>query len=59
MIVSSSIVWALPQEDGRIVVRESHVDDQGRESIVDYVAEEGTDLGAKLSERAEAMNGVA
>lgn len=51
-IVSSIIVWDLPQTDGRHVVREEHADDQGNVYDFDYIAEIGMDINARLAARA-------
>lgn len=56
-IQSSTITWQIPDANGRIDVRETHVDDLGHPYIIDYVADPGTDLQAHLA--ASAANLVA
>ena len=55
-IVSSVIEWDLVQSDGRRVVREKHIDDQGVEYDFDYVAELNTNIAAKMTARAQELN---
>ncbi len=57
MIITSVILWDLPQSDGRRVVREQHTDDAGGIQTFDYVAETDTDINAKLAARAAELNG--
>jgi hypothetical protein len=53
MIVSSEIISKSVQIDGRISVREEHIDDAGVSSCVDYMAEAKADLDAHLKATAE------
>jgi hypothetical protein len=57
MIVSSEILWDLPQADGSRTIREEHTDDQGNVYSFDYMAETDTDVNAKLAARAAELNG--
>lgn len=51
-IVSSSIAWQEPQADGRLSVRELHIDDAGNEWQLDYLIDANADLEARLAEHA-------
>ena len=51
-IVSSVFIYANVQVDGSIVVKECHTDDQGNEYYVDYVAEVGYDINARMAQDA-------
>lgn len=48
-IVSSVIASANPQIDGRLAVREVHIDNSGNPNVVDYMADAGADLDAHLA----------
>lgn len=50
-IVSSSVVWADIQTDGRFVVRELWLDDQGNDFVFDYIAPQGADINATMTAR--------
>ena len=52
MILSSTFIYANVQDDGRTVVKECHTDDLGNEYYVDYVAEVGYDINARLAQDA-------
>lgn len=56
MIISSVILWNLPQADGSSNVREEHVDDQGNVFNFDYSAPSGFDVDSRLSSRADELN---
>lgn len=56
MIVSSQIVESVPQVDGRISVREIHIDQFGTQHPVSYLAEQGSDLNGLLVQHADALN---
>lgn len=55
-IISSTITLDNPQVDGRFVVRELHIDDQGNEYNFDYMADAGMDINARLAARADELN---
>jgi|GEM_PF-4736472 hypothetical protein len=58
-IVSSSfVVDTHNQIDGRIYVKETHVDSAGGEHIVEYLANVGMDHAAICTARAEQINAV-
>jgi hypothetical protein len=48
-IVSSTIVFANMQTDGRTAVLEKHVDDLGQIICINYMADAGADLNAHLT----------
>lgn len=50
--MTSSIVSAMPQVDGRIAVQERHVRATGETMDVFYLAEADADIAAILAERA-------
>lgn len=51
-IVISEIIGTYPQADGRQYVRERHVDQLAKEYFVEYLADIGMDINAKLAEHA-------
>ena len=56
MIVLSEIVSESPQADGRVYVRERHVDEHGHEYTFESLLPADTDRNALLSARAEILN---
>lgn len=56
MIVESRIAVNDLQTDGRRNIIEIHFDDQGGEQSVNYAAEEGVDIVAKMTDRAAEIN---
>lgn len=48
MITQSRIISDSPQKDGRRYVVELHVDEDGSEELVTYLAEKGADVAALL-----------
>lgn len=51
-IVSSTILSAVPQADGRISVQEQHIDQNGKTYDVVYLADPAMDINAVLDARA-------
>lgn len=56
MVVSSSIEQYLCQRDGRHIVREDHLIDDGTHRYFDYICDDQIDVQAKLSQRAADIN---
>ena len=54
-IISSSIISQNVQIDGRIAVVESHVDDKGNVTQIDYLADADFDLNAHLAQSAVSL----
>ena len=52
-IVSSVIAINDLQADGRRVIREVWIDDQGNQFTFDYMADAGTDIAAKMAARSD------
>lgn len=50
-IVSSQILWDMPQVDGRRSVREEHTSVEGEVYTIDYMAEENEDINQTLANR--------
>lgn len=56
--MQSSIIINDPQADGRIIVREKHVMDDGEEFIFDYMADPEMDINQRLLDRASWLSGT-
>lgn len=55
-ILQSTIVWNLPQVDGRSIVRELHIDDQGNQYTFDYVLDKNANVNLHLTNDAATLN---
>jgi len=55
-IVSSTLILNNLQTDGRSIIREQHVDDQGNYYYFDYIADAGFDPNIRLAARAQELN---
>lgn len=55
-VISSIIFLNNLQVDGRLAIREHHVDDHGIDYYVDYIANEGVDISTNLAASAVRIN---
>lgn len=53
---SSTIIEDREQKDGRRSVRELHIDALGKEHIIQYLAESGADVNARMTARAAELD---
>lgn len=56
MIISSEIVIDTIQTDGRSVIREKHISDDGQTYYIDYMASPDMDIQARLIAHADNLN---
>lgn len=56
IIINSLIVLQNPQIDGRIIVRELHIDDNGGQYFFDYITDKSIDINVHLADKAAELN---